>query len=90
MDFVADVLVNGRRIRVWSVVGDFTRECLATEVDPSLPGLRVALVLDRIVQAWRLDDNTLRPHSALASGLRRSSRNSRLAKRRPDSGNPWT
>jgi putative transposase len=48
MDFVADALANGRRIRVLTVVDDFTRECLATEVDTSLPGLRVARVLDRL------------------------------------------
>jgi putative transposase len=48
MDFVADSLVNGRRIRVLTVVDDFTRECLATEVDTSLPGLRVARVLDQL------------------------------------------
>jgi putative transposase len=48
MDFVADSLASGRRIRVLTVVDDFTRECLATEVDTSLPGLRVARVLDRL------------------------------------------
>lgn len=48
MDFVADSLANGRRIRVLTVVDDFTRECLATEVDTSLPGVRVARVLDRL------------------------------------------
>jgi putative transposase len=48
MDFVADSLAAGRRIRVLTVVDDFTRECLATEVDTSLPGVRVARVLDRV------------------------------------------
>lgn len=48
MDFVADTLANGRRIRVLTVVDTFTRECLATEVDTSLPGMRVARVLDRL------------------------------------------
>ena len=48
MDFVADSLANGRKIRVLTVVDDFTRECLATEVDTSLPGLRVARVLDQL------------------------------------------
>ena len=48
MDFVADSLANGRRIRVLTVVDDFTRECLAMEVDTSLPGLRVARVLDQL------------------------------------------
>ncbi len=48
MDFVSDALENGRRIRCLTVVDDFTRECLAIEVDTSLPGLRVVRVLERI------------------------------------------
>ncbi len=48
MDFVADALANGRRIRVLTVLDDFTRESLATEVDTSLPGLRVTRVLERL------------------------------------------
>ena len=30
------------------MIDDYTRECLAAEVDTSLPGLRVARVLDRL------------------------------------------
>ena len=48
MDFVSDALANGWRIRVLTVIDDFTRESLATEVDISLPGLRVTQVLDRL------------------------------------------
>ena len=48
MDFVSDALESGRRIRCLTVVDDFTRECLAIEVDTSLPGLRVVRVLERI------------------------------------------
>ena len=48
MDFVADALANGRRIRVLTVIDDFTRESLAMEVDTSLPGLRVTRVLDQL------------------------------------------
>ena len=48
MDFVADALADGRRLRALNVVDDFTRECLAIEVDTSLPGLRVTRVLDRL------------------------------------------
>ena len=48
MDFVSDALANGRRIRVLTVIDDFTRESLATEVDTSLPCLRVTRVLDRL------------------------------------------
>ena len=39
MDFVSDALASGRRIRVLTVIDDFTRESLALEVDTSLPGL---------------------------------------------------
>ena len=37
LDFVSDVLADGRRFRVLVVVDDFTRECLALVVDTSLP-----------------------------------------------------
>jgi len=50
MDFVSDAFDGGRVFRVLNVVDDFSRECLATEVDTSLPGLRVARVLDRIAE----------------------------------------
>ena len=48
MDFVSDALASGRRIRVLTVIDDFTRESLVMEVDTSLPGLRVTRVLDRL------------------------------------------
>ena len=50
IDFVADVLSDGRRFRILAVVDDFTRECLALVVDTSLSGVRVARELDRIVR----------------------------------------
>lgn len=50
MDFVSDQLADGRKIRTFNVVDDFTRECLAIEVDTSLGGWRVARVLDRLVE----------------------------------------
>jgi putative transposase len=34
-----------------NIVDDFTRECVAIEMDRSLPGLRVARVLDRLHDA---------------------------------------
>ena len=51
LDFVADVLVDGRRFRVLVIVDDFTRECLALVVDTSISGRRVASELDAIVAA---------------------------------------
>jgi len=48
MDFMSDVLSNGRRLRTLNIVDDATRECLAIEVDTSLSGIRVARVLTEI------------------------------------------
>lgn len=49
LDFMSDQLADGRRIRLLTIVDDFTRECLAAEVDISLSGDRACRVLDRIV-----------------------------------------
>jgi len=46
LDFVSDMLADGRRFRVLVVVDDFTRECLALVVDTSLSGIRVERQLD--------------------------------------------
>ena len=48
MDFTTDTLADGRNFRTLNIVDDFTRECVAIEVDRSLPGLRVTRVLDRL------------------------------------------
>jgi putative transposase len=48
MDFTVDTLADGRGFRTLNIVDDFTRECVAIEVDRSLPELRVARVLDRL------------------------------------------
>lgn len=48
MDFTSDTLGDGRVFRTLNIVDDFTRECVAIEVDRSLPGLRVARVLERL------------------------------------------
>lgn len=49
LDFVADALWWGRRLRMLTVVDTYTRESLAIEVDTSLSGERVARVLDRVI-----------------------------------------
>jgi putative transposase len=49
LDFVSDVLADGRRFRVLVVVDDFTRESLALVVDTSISGRRVARELDAII-----------------------------------------
>lgn len=50
LDFVSDSLSDGRRFRVLCVIDDFSRECLATVVDTSLSGHRVARELDHIAE----------------------------------------
>lgn len=50
IDFASDVTASGRRLRVFSVVDAFTRECLALETDTSLPSRRVTRVLERIIE----------------------------------------
>jgi putative transposase len=52
MDFMQDVLVAGRRFRTLNVLDLLTRECLALEVDTSLPGPRVTRVLDQLVASY--------------------------------------
>jgi len=49
LDFVSDVLMDGRRFRVLVVIDDFTRECLALVVDTSLSGGRVVRALEAII-----------------------------------------
>ncbi len=49
LDFVADMLGWGRRIRVLAVVDDFTREALALVVDTSIGGRRVVRELDTLI-----------------------------------------
>ena len=48
MDFVADRLSAGRRVRALTLVDDYSRECPVIEVDTSLPGARVVQVLERL------------------------------------------
>ena len=56
MDFVADSLFNGRRLRVLTVVDDFSKECPVLEVDHSLTGQRVSRVLERVALTRGLPD----------------------------------
>jgi putative transposase len=48
MDYMSDVLRGGRRIRIFNVVDDLSREGLASEVDTSLPAGRVIQALEEI------------------------------------------
>ena len=49
VDFVADQFIDGRRLRIFVVVDDCTRECLALVADSSISGLRVARELNRLL-----------------------------------------
>lgn len=49
IDFVSDVAASGQRLRVFSVVDAFTRECLALETDTSMPSRRITRVLQRVI-----------------------------------------
>jgi putative transposase len=49
IDFASDVTASGRRLRVFSVVDAFTRECLALETDTSMPSQRVTRILQSII-----------------------------------------
>jgi putative transposase len=48
VDFTSDTLSSGRRFRTLNIVDDYTRECLAIEVDTSLGGVRVVRVLEEL------------------------------------------
>jgi putative transposase len=50
LDFVHDVLESGRRIRMLTVVDDFTRESLKIVVDTSLNGRRVCEELEQVIE----------------------------------------
>lgn len=45
MDFVSDATSKGRKFRVFAIVDDFTRRCVALEVDTSFSGARLARML---------------------------------------------
>jgi putative transposase len=47
MDFMSDALADGRKLRVLTVIGTFTRECVALEVGGTFGGAEVARVLTR-------------------------------------------
>ena len=57
MDFVSDTTVSGRRFRALTPVDDYSRECPAIEVDPSLGGARVVGVLERLAETRGLPES---------------------------------
>lgn len=49
VDFVHDQFAHGRRFRVFNVIDDVTKECLAAVVDTSISGRRVARELSAVI-----------------------------------------
>ena len=49
LDFVSDAVADGRRLRILTIVDDFTRECLKMVVDRSISGIRVARELSDLI-----------------------------------------
>jgi putative transposase len=56
MDFVSDCTCTGRRFRALVIIDDFSRECLAIEVDTSIGGTRVVSVLERLSETRGLSE----------------------------------
>lgn len=59
LDFVHDALDNGRRIRILTVVDDFTRESVKITVDTSLSGRRVCEELEQVIESRGKPDRIL-------------------------------
>jgi putative transposase len=52
MDFVADGLAHGRRVRIFTVIDNHTRECVCLEADHAMPSRTVTTALDRAIAAY--------------------------------------
>ena len=50
MDFMSDVLADGRKIRTFNVINEYNREGLAIAVDLSLPSARVIRALEQVIE----------------------------------------
>lgn len=61
---MSDTLHGGQRFPTLNVLDEGMRECLAIEVDTSLPAERVIRVLERVV-AWRGQPQALRLDNGL-------------------------
>jgi putative transposase len=61
MDFVADALFDGRRLRALTVVDNYTRESLAIDVGQSLKGEDVVNTLNRIAAHRGLPEMPTQP-----------------------------
>lgn len=90
MDFMSDVLENGRKIRILNVIDDYNREALMCEVDYSFPSEKVVKLLEELVD-WcgkpmniRTDNGTEFIAKAFEGFCSNSSiRHIRIQKRKP-------
>ena len=60
VDFVHDTLGTGRRFRALTIVDDFSRECIAIEVDFSFTGERVTRALSQLADMRGLPETIIR------------------------------
>ncbi|MEI9814356.1 MAG: DDE-type integrase/transposase/recombinase [Acidobacteriota bacterium] len=49
IDFASYVAASGQRLRIFSVVDSYTRECLALELDTSMPSRRITRALGNVI-----------------------------------------
>lgn len=56
MDFLHDVLYDGRKVRFLPIIDTYTKECFRIEVDSSIGGKRVCSVLSQIASVRGLPD----------------------------------
>ena len=49
MDFMHDILANGRKVRIFNIIDDYNREAIAMEADYSHSGVSVCRILERII-----------------------------------------
>ena len=47
-DFVFDESVSGRKLKMLTLIDEYTRECLAVEVDTSITSLKVRQILEKV------------------------------------------
>ncbi len=86
LDFMHDVLDDGRALQLFNVLDDFNHEALSIEIDFSLPSERVIRELDQLIQ-WRgrpslirckhVQSTSVRPRSAGGQRPRPSHRDHR-------------
>ncbi len=59
MDFLHDVLYNGRKLRFLPIIDTYTKECFRIEVDTSIGGKRVCTVLSQIAAVRGLPNHII-------------------------------